>query len=80
MLIYNYVSNRKQRVKVNDSYNSWSEIIFGVPQGYILEPLLFNIFECDMFYFMEDFEIANYADDSTPFSAKLNHKSVVDKL
>ena len=29
---------------------------------------------------MEDFEIANYADDSTPFSAKLNHKSVVVEL
>ena len=33
-----------------------------------------------MFYFIEDFEIENYADDSTPFSAKLNHKSVVDDL
>ena len=80
VLIYNYLSNRKQRVKVNDSYSSWSEILFGVPQGSILGPLLFNIFICDMFYFMEDFEIANYADDSTPFSAKLNHKSVVEEL
>ena len=33
-----------------------------------------------MFYFMADFEIANYADDSTPFSAKTNHKSVVQEL
>ena len=33
-----------------------------------------------MFYFMEDFEIANYADDSTPFSAKINHELVVEKL
>ena len=29
---------------------------------------------------MEDFEIENYADDSTPFNAKLNHKSVVEEL
>ena len=29
---------------------------------------------------MEDFEIINYADDSTPFSAKLNHESVVEEL
>ena len=32
-----------------------------------------------MFYFMEDFKIANYADDSTPFSAKLNYKSGVEE-
>ena len=29
---------------------------------------------------MEDFEIENYADDSTSFNAKLNHKSVVEEL
>ena len=33
-----------------------------------------------MFYFMEDFEIANYGDESTPFSTKLNHRSVVEEL
>ena len=80
VLIYNYLSNRKQRVKIDDSYSSWSEILYGVPQGSILGPLLFNIFICDMFYFMEDFEIANYADDSTPFSAKINHELVVEEL
>ena len=65
-LINNYLSNRKQRVKINDSFSSWGEVLFGVLQGSILGPLLFNIFICDMFYFMVDFQIANYADDSTP--------------
>ena len=30
-LIHSYLSNRKQRVKVNDSYSSWREILYGVP-------------------------------------------------
>ena len=79
-LVNSYLSNRKQRVKINSKYSSWSEILFGIPQGSILGPLLFNIFICDMFYFLEDFDIANYADDSTPYNADNNVESVVNNL
>ena len=79
-LVNSYLSNRKQRVKINNKYSSWSEILFGVPQGSILGPLLFNIFICDMFYFLEDFDIANYADDSTPYNADKNVEFVVNNL
>ena len=48
-LLHNYLTNRKQRVKVNDKYCSWSEILFGVPKNSILGPLLFNTFICNMF-------------------------------
>ena len=30
-LIQNYLSNRKQRVKINDTYSSWKDIFYGVP-------------------------------------------------
>ena len=33
-----------------------------------------------MFYFLEDYGIANYADDSTPCSAKSNHKLAIEEL
>ena len=47
--IDSYLSNRKQRTKVNGSSSTWTDIT-GVPQGSILRPLLFNIYFNDIFY------------------------------
>ena len=33
-----------------------------------------------MFYFLEDYDIVNYADDSTPYNADKNVESVVNNL
>ena len=44
ILVFNYLRNRKQRVKINSSYRDWSDLLFGVPLGLILGPLLFIIF------------------------------------
>ena len=66
-LVQSYLSNRKQRTKINSEFSSWEEILFGVPQGSILGPLLFNIILCDLFFIMNDVEFASYANDNTPF-------------
>ena len=66
-LMQSYLSNRKQRTKINSEFSSWEQILFGVPQGTILGPLLINIFLCDLFFIMNDVDFASYADDSTPF-------------
>ena len=63
--IQNYLGNRKQRTKINDSYSPWSDIIFGVPRDSILGPLLLNIFLSDRFLIVKDVNIASYADDNT---------------
>ena len=79
-LVHDYLSNRKQRVKLNETFSSWRDIEYGVPQGYILGPLLFNIHMYDLFYFLDNVGIANYADDTTLYTVKANNGSALNAL
>ena len=79
-LIFDYLTNRKQRTKIGNDYSSWTEILYGVPQGSILGPLLFNIFICDLFLITDDFEMANYVDDTTPYACGKGITSVIKSL
>ena len=79
-LIHSYISSRKKIVKINNRYSSWSEILFGVPQGSILGALLSNIFICDMVYFLEDSDVAFFADDSTTYCAGKSAEFFVNNL
>ena len=78
-LIHSYLFNRFQRVRINSNFSSWSEIICGVPQGSIMGPLLFNIYLRDLFMFVT-LDIANYADDNSPYAIGTNVESVTTQL
>ena len=79
-LIYSYLSNRIQRVKIRSTYSSLKCTSIGVPQGSVLGPLLFNVFINDLFYRDLESEICNFADDTTIYSCESNIDSVIIKL
>ena len=74
------MSDRKQRTRVNNSYSTWFEILFGVPQGSILGPLLFNIFLAGLFFILNKIDIVNYADDNTPYTSSNDVNGLIKSL
>lgn len=66
MLIANYFTGRKQRVKIGGNRGEWMTLLKGAPQGSIFGPFIFNLFQNDLLFRIEKLsDIFNYADDNT---------------
>ena len=71
-LIFDYLTERKQGVKIKSSFSSYLDVFQCIPQGSILGPLLFNqSIQAD---------IMSYADSNTVYVCSENVDVILEKL
>ena len=76
-----YLSQRRQAVSINGHTSDFANVFYGVPQGSVLGPILFNIYVRNFIRVLEDagFKVHGYADDhqvSQIFSIEFQYDAI----
>ena len=61
----NFLSNRKQRVKIGHASSEWTDVMSGVPQGSVSGPVCFAAVNQHLHAVSKNSEFVKYADDNT---------------
>ena len=80
IFISTYLKYRKQKTRIGSAFIDYLNILFGVPEGSILGPILLIIFLSDLFYIYNDFDSASYTDDTIPYVCRQNYVEAIEFL
>ena len=79
-----YLQNRLQSVKIKDTFSDKVTLSYGVPQGSVLEPVLFTLYTTPLSAIISSFDINHhlYADDTQIYMSPSvsNAKESLEKL
>ena len=78
--LYSCLKRRKKSVKINGRESFFQIFLSGVPQGFILGPILFNLFINNLFLFIKDDKLANLAYDNTIYVGSKDWTEFLEKL
>ena len=79
-LLHSYLKKRWQKTKVNSSFSRWSELLQGVPQSSVFEPIPFNIYFNDLFYLTIMTQVCDFADDTTIYVCDKDFNTLINRL
>ena len=77
--VYSYLKRRKLGVKINEAESVFQILLSGIPRS-ILGIIFFNIFTNDLFLFIGEVELANFADGNTIYAARNSIEELIKIL
>jgi len=79
-LLKSYFEDRKNRVRLGNVTSGWKTINRGCPQGSALGPVLWNIYQNDLFYEDIESQLSMYTDDHQLYSSNEDVEKVTKVL
>ena len=74
--MHSYLTNRKQKIHINNKFSSENTVIAWILQGSTDGSLFFNLFIYDLVFFIQYWTLSNYTDDNNLLSIGKNEDQI----